>query len=160
LSTKKDEVSNKIQKLYSEWKEGKQKLSKIILLFSDEEIAKRIENAQFYQNAKIIFESTEGLTQNDLKNLSQNILKKDPSTITFISNKTEKGIMFMGMSGSKSSLESDINIGTIVSSIKEYYNGQGGGKKDFGQAFITKKGVSSMEILQYIKDNYFQNKDE
>ncbi len=160
LSTKKDDVSNKIQKLYNEWKEGKQKLSTIKDLFSDELIEKRIENAQLYHNAKLIFESTEDLTQNDVKNLSQNILKKDPTTITFISNQSEKGIMLMGMSGSKSSIESDINIGNIVSAIKKHFNGKGGGKNDFGQVLITKKGVTSAEVLQYIKNNYIKNKDK
>jgi len=160
LSTKKDDVSNKIQKLHSEWKEGKQKLITIKDLFSDEAIEKRIENAQLYHNAKLIFESTEDLTQNDVKNLSQNILKKDPNTITFISNQSEKGIMLMGMSGSKSSMESDINVGNIVAAIKKHYNGKGGGKNDFGQVLITKKGVTSAEVLQYIKDNYIKGKDK
>ena len=160
LSTKKVDVPNKIQKLYNEWKEGKQNLIKIKDLFSDEAIEKRINSAKKYRNAKLIFESTENLTQNDIKNLSQNILKKDPSTITFISNQSEKGIMFMGMSGSKSSIESDINIDDIVSLIKKHYNAKGGGRNDFGQALITKKGVTSEEVLQYIKNNYIKNKDD
>jgi len=160
LGTKKDDVSNKIQKLYSEWKEGKQKFSEIRDLFSDEMIEKRIENAQIYRNAKLILEATDGLTQNDIKNLSQNILKKEPNSITFISNQSEKGIMLMGMSGSRLSRESGINIGKIVSAIVKHYNGKGGGKNDFGQGFITKKGITSADVLQHIKDKYFKDKDE
>ncbi|MFW9879591.1 MAG: DHHA1 domain-containing protein, partial [Candidatus Thorarchaeota archaeon] len=160
LNIRKADVSNKIQKLYNEWMEGKQKLSKIKDLFNDEAIEKRIQTAQLYHNTKLIFESTEDLTQDDVKNLSQNILKKDPHTITFISNQNEKGIMFMGMSGSKSSIESDINIGNIVSAIKKQYNGKGGGRNDFGQVFITKKGVTSEDVLEFIKDNYIKGIDE
>ncbi len=160
LSTKKDDVPSKIQKLYDEWIEGKKKLFKIKDLFSDEAIEKRIKKAQKYRNAKLIFESTEGLNQNDIKNLSQNVLKKDPNTIIFISNQTEKGIMIMGMSGSKLSLDSDINIGDIVSTTVKHYDGSGGGSSDFGQGFITKRGVTSAYVLKRIKDIYFKEQDE
>jgi len=158
LNTKKDDVPNKIQKLNDEWKEGKQKLSEIKNLFSDKAIEKRIKNAWIYHSIKLIFESIEGLTQNDVKNLSQNILKKDPNIIIFITNQSEKGIMLMGMSGSKLPLELDINIGNIVSTVVEHYSGKGGGKYDFGQGFITKKGVNSTDVLNHIKDKYFKVK--
>ena len=156
LSIKKDDVPTKIQKLYDEWVEGKQKLSEIKDLFSDEALDMQIKNAQIYQNTKLILESTKDLNTEDLKNLSQKLLKKEPNSITFISNQSEKGIILMGMSGRKISLKSDINIGTIVSKTVKHFNGKGGGKNDFGQGFITKKGVSSLDVLQYLKDNYFR----
>jgi len=157
LSIKKDDVPSKIQKLYDEWVEGKQKLSEITDLFSDEALNMQIKNAQIYQNTKLIFESTKDLNIEDLKNLSQKILKKEPNSITFISNQqSEKGIILMGMSGRKLSLKSDINIGSIVSKTVKHFNGKGGGKNDFGQGFITKKGISSEDVLQHIKDNYFR----
>ncbi len=156
LSIKKDNVPSKIQKLYDEWVEGKQKLSDIKDLFSDESIQKMIKNAQNYQNTKLIFESTNNLNTEDLKNLSQKLLKKEPNSITFISNQSEEGIILMAMSGRNLLLKSDINIGTIVSKTVKHFNGKGGGKADFGQGFITKKGVSSVKVLQHIKENFFR----
>jgi hypothetical protein len=61
----------------------------------------------------------------------------------------------MGMSGSKLK-KSDINIGTIISNTVKHYGGKGGGKYDYGQGFITKKGISSKDALNFIKDNYFK----
>ena len=156
LSIKKDDVPSKIQKLYDEWVEGKQKLSEITDLFSDVALDMQIKNAQIYQNTKLIFESTKDLNIEDLKNLSQKLLKKEPNSITFISNQSEKGIILMGMSGQKLSLKSDINIGSIVSKTVKHFNGKGGGKNDFGQGFITEKGISSTDVLQHIKNNYFR----
>ncbi|MFX0037807.1 MAG: alanine--tRNA ligase [Promethearchaeota archaeon] len=158
LGTKKDDVPNKIRKLYDEWKEAKEKLSKIMQLFSDNAIEEEIENAWIYHNTKLIFKSTEGLTQNDVKNLSQILLKTEPNMITFITNQNETGIMLMGMSGSKLSIDADINIGNIVSKVVNHYGGKGGGNSDFGQGSITKKGVNSADVLQFIKDNYFQER--
>ncbi len=156
LSTKKDDVPNKVQKLFEEWNEGKQKLSEIKNLYSDEAIEEQIRNAWIYHDIKVIFKSIDGLTQNDVKNLSQKLLKQAPNSITFIANQSEKGIMLMGMSGSNLSLDSDINIGNIVSSVVEYYGGKGGGKSDFGQGFITKKGVKTSNVLNHVRDNYFK----
>ncbi|MFW9972464.1 MAG: alanine--tRNA ligase [Candidatus Odinarchaeota archaeon] len=156
LSTKKDDVPNKIQKLYDEWKEGKRKLYEIKHLFSDDSIEQLIKNAWFYQNVKIILESTDGLNQDDIKNLSQNILKKEPNTITFIANQNEKGIILMGMRGNKLSMDLDVNIGKIVSTVVEHYGGKGGGKSDFGQGLISKTGIKADDVLNHIKNTYFQ----
>jgi len=159
LNTKKDEVPSKIQKFYNEWIEGKKKLSKIKDLFDEQAIRKKINNAQKYRNTKIILESTEDLSQNDIKNLSQKFLKIDPTNIIFVSDQTEKGIMVMGMSGNKLSLDSDINIGDIISTTAKYYDGNGGGTSDYGQGFITKKGTTSADVLRHIKDIYFKEQD-
>jgi alanyl-tRNA synthetase len=156
LNIKKDDVPNKIQKLYDEWNQGKQRLSEIKQIFRDKAIEEQIKNAWLYHNVRLIFKSTKGLNQDDIKNLSQNILKKDPNTITFIANQTEKGILLMAMSGSELSLESDINIGKIIARVVKHYGGKGGGNSDFGQGFISKKGINSSDLLQYIKDNYFK----
>ncbi|MFX0041874.1 MAG: alanine--tRNA ligase [Candidatus Hodarchaeota archaeon] len=156
LGTKKDDVSSKIQKLYNEWIEGKQKLSEIKVLFSDEILEKKIKNALIYQNTKLIFESTNKLNLEDLKNMSQKLLKIEPNSIVFISNQSEEGILLMSMSGRNLSLKSDINIGKIVTRTVKHFNGKGGGRNDFGQGFITEKGVSSEKVLQYIKENYFR----
>ena len=109
-----------------------------------------------YQNTKLILESTTNLNLEDLKNLSQKLLKKEPNSIVFISNQSEEGIILMGMSGRSISLKSDINIGNIVSKTVKHFDGKGGGKNDFGQGFITKKGISLVDIIQYIKENYFR----
>ncbi|MFX1457303.1 MAG: alanine--tRNA ligase, partial [Promethearchaeota archaeon] len=133
LSTKKDEVPTKVRKLYNEWNKGKTKLSEIKNLFNDDLIEKKIKNSKIYHNIKILFESTIDLTQKDLKNLSQKILKKDPNMITFVANQDKKGITLMGMLGSKVSLDSEINIGKIVSNVVEHFGGKGGGSLDYGQ---------------------------
>ncbi|MFX0006804.1 MAG: alanine--tRNA ligase [Candidatus Hermodarchaeota archaeon] len=152
LNAKKDDVPIKIQKFFDEWKEGTQKLSEIKQLFSDEKIEEQIGKAWNYKNVKIIFESIEGLTQNDVKNLSQKILKKNDNIVVFITNQSEKGLMLMGMAGSKLSKNSDINVGKIVSYTVKHYGGKGGGKYDYGQGFITKKGTTSSEVLKFVKE--------
>ncbi len=157
LSTKKDNIPDKIQKFYDEWKEGTQKLTEIKQLFSDERIEEQIKNARIFKNVKVIFESTNDLTQNDVKNLSQKILKKNDKIMVFIANQSKKGIMLMGMSGSKLSKELGINIGKIVSNTVENYGGKGGGKYDYGQGFLTKKGVNSIDVLNFISDNYLKS---
>lgn len=156
LSIKKDDVPSKIQKLYDEWLEGKDKLSKIKDLFSDESIEEMIRNGQIYQNTKLIFESKRDLNAEDLKNLGQKLLKKEPNSIVFISNQSEEGIILMAMAGSNLSMKSDINIGSIISKTVKHYDGKGGGKDDFGQGSIPKKEVSSKNVFQYIKENYFK----
>jgi alanyl-tRNA synthetase len=156
LNTKKDDVPSKIRKFYNEWKEGTQKLSEIKQLFSDKRIEEIIENGWNYEKVNVIFESTEGLTQDDVKNLSQKILKKKDNMIVFIANKSEKGLMLMGMAGSKLSKNADINIGKIISDAVKHFEGKGGGKYDYGQGFITKKGISASDVLNFMKDKNFK----
>jgi len=156
LKIRKVDIPSKVQKFYEEWSEGKKKLAEIQDLFSEESITKLVEGAEPYKDFKIIMKSFQNLSQNDLKNLSQKIVKKNNDVIAFFTNQNEKGITLMGMAGSKISLNPEINIGDIIRNTVSHFNGKGGGKNDYGQGFISSKGINSKEILKYIKENYFK----
>ncbi len=87
-------------------------------------------------------------------------MEKDSNSIIFISNQSEKGIMLMGMSGNELSLDENINIGNTVSTTVRHYDGKGGGPTDFGQGLISKKGVTSADVIQHIRINYFKIKEK
>ncbi|MHA2185626.1 MAG: DHHA1 domain-containing protein, partial [Promethearchaeota archaeon] len=97
-------------------------------------------------------ESFEELTQDDLKNLSVKILKIDDSIISFLLNKTEEGIMILAMEGEKPSKESKLNIGTFVNECVGNFGGRGGGKKDYGQGFISDTSLNISDVKAYITD--------
>ncbi len=157
LNAKENQIIPKVKKLYSEWLEAKEKLSQIQNLLSNKNIENLVKKAHNFNNFKLILESFEKLTQNDLKNLSVKTLKQSDDLITIFIDKIDKGIMIMGMSGKKPSKELDFNIGNFVRECVLNFGGKGGGSKDYGQGFIAKKDLKVEEILNYIKAKLFKS---
>ena len=150
LSIKKDDVPNKIQKFYTEWTEGVTKLKQMKNILSEDYINDLIDNSQDYKNFKLILETFEDLTQNDLKNFSIRIMKQNENVISFFLNKTNDGIMMLAMEGDKPKRDSSLNIGSFVKECVEKFGGKGGGKKDYGQGFINNENLSIDEVKIYI----------
>ncbi len=150
LGTKKDKVPNKIQKLYSEWNEGIKKIEQFQNLFSDAYIKDLVEKALKFESYKLIIESFKDLSQNDLQNFSIRVMKYSENLIAMFLNKTEKGIMLLGMMGSKPAQESEFNVGNFIKGCVENFNGKGGGKKDYGRGFIDNKKITVDEVKTYI----------
>ncbi|MBY8984085.1 MAG: alanine--tRNA ligase [Candidatus Lokiarchaeota archaeon] len=148
LNIKKDDVPNKIQKLYLEWNEGIRKIQQLKNLFSDDYIKDLVKKAQKFEDYKLILETFDNLPQNDLKNFSVRLMKHSEDLITIFLNKNEKGIMILGMIGSKPAQESKFNIGDFIKDLVTHYNGKGGGNKDYGQGVIEKFSLD--EVKTYI----------
>jgi alanyl-tRNA synthetase len=152
LSIKKEDVPTKIQKFHIEWTEGVTKIEQMKTLLDIDYLNELISQSKKFENFKLIIESFEDLTQNDLKNLSVKILKIDDSIISFLLNKTAEGIMILAMEGEKPSKESKLNIGTFVNECVGNFGGRGGGKKDYGQGFISDTSLNISDVKAYITD--------
>ena len=153
LSIKKDDVPSKIQKFYDEWIEGIKKIKQMKNLLNEDYIEELVHNAQKFQKYNLIIESFDGLSQNDLKNFSVRFMKHSEDLITIFLNKTEEGIMVLGMMGTKPAKESEFIIGNFVKECVENFGGKGGGKKDYGQGFINDKDISIDDVKSYILSN-------
>ncbi|MFW9937683.1 MAG: alanine--tRNA ligase [Candidatus Thorarchaeota archaeon] len=146
LNIKKEDVPNKIQKLYNEWNEGIRKIKQMKNLLNDEYIKNLINNAQKYQNYKLIIENFEGLSQDDLKNFSIRVMKHSKDLITIFLNKDKNGVMILGMEGEEPNQKSKLNIGDFIKEIVADFGGKGGGRKDFGQGFISNKEINTINL--------------
>ena len=150
LNTKKDDVPNKIQKLHDEWIEGTKKIKQMKNLLNDDYIKDLVNSAQKYQNYKLIIEHFEDLSQDDLKNFSIRVMKHSKDLITIFLSKSKQGVMILGMEGEKPNKESELNIGDVIKKCAANFGGKGGGRKDFGQAFISNKEVNITELKNYL----------
>lgn len=150
LSVKKEEVPNKIQKFFSEWSDGVKKIQQLKNLLSNEYIKLLIDNAKKFEDYKLIIEIFDGLSQDDLKNFSIRMMKISDDLITIFLNDTEKGIMVLGMEGELPFSQSDLNMGNFIKESVANFGGKGGGRKDFGQGFISNKDMIIGEIKKYI----------
>ncbi|MFX0080402.1 MAG: alanine--tRNA ligase [Candidatus Hodarchaeota archaeon] len=150
LNTKKDDVPNKIQKLYSEWNEGIKKIKLTKNLLSEEYIDELIIKSQEYETYKLIIETYDNLSQDDLKNFSIRIMKYNDNVISIFLNKTNKGIMILAMQGDKPLKTSKLNVGSLIKESVEKFGGKGGGKKDYGQGFINDMDLSIDKVKNYI----------
>ncbi len=150
LSTKKDDIPNKIQKLYSEWIEGIKKIKQTKNLLSVEYIERLITNGQDYESFKLVIETFEDLTQDDLKNFSIRIMRYNDNVIGIFLNKTDKGVIVLAMEGEKPLKASELNLGSLVRECVENFGGKGGGKKDYGQGFINNTSLAVDDVKTYI----------
>ncbi|MFX1324728.1 MAG: alanine--tRNA ligase, partial [Promethearchaeota archaeon] len=150
LSTKKEDVPNKVQKLYLEWSEGVKKIQQLKNLLSNEYIQNLVDTAQKLTDYRFIIQVFDGLTQDDLKNFSIRIMKNYNDLITIFLNKTEKGITIIGMEGDLPIKRSVLNMGDFIKETVINFGGKGGGRMDFGQGFISNKNVEIDDIKQYI----------
>ncbi|MFW9989024.1 MAG: alanine--tRNA ligase [Candidatus Odinarchaeota archaeon] len=150
LSIKKDDIPNSILKFYLEWSEGVKKIKQLKNLLSNEYIEDLIESAQKFEEYKFIIEIFEGLNQDDLKNFSIRVMKTSDNLITIFLNHTENGIMLLGMEGELPLQKSELNIGDFIKECVQKFGGKGGGRKEFGQGFISNKDVTIDEVKKYI----------
>jgi alanyl-tRNA synthetase len=157
LNTKKEQVPQKVSKLYNEWNDAKAKLKDLENLFGEKFIENLVKSAFLFKNSKIIIKSFENRTQNDLKNLSMKILSKSEDLNTILISKDKKGITIIGMVGKELMKRSDYNMGQFVKEIATKYGGKGGGKKDYGQVFIGDKEVTTDDLVNYIKEKLIDN---
>ncbi|MBY9018791.1 MAG: alanine--tRNA ligase, partial [Candidatus Lokiarchaeota archaeon] len=97
LNTKNELIFQKVEKLYNEWKDAVDKLKEITSLLNESSISNLLKNAVEIKNYRVIFHSVENLSQKDLKNLSTKVVNKSDDLITLLIDKTDKGIIVMGM---------------------------------------------------------------
>ncbi|MBD3194173.1 MAG: alanine--tRNA ligase, partial [Candidatus Lokiarchaeota archaeon] len=152
LNLPKDNILSKVNQFYEEWEEGKQKLDKMKKLLNDNYIEKLITNSIEYKGCKIVIEDFESLSQEDLKNLNQSILKEEKKAITILLNKNENGYIVMGMLGPKSAEIIELHLGNSIREIISHFGGKGGGSSSFFQGFIGNKDLDSEEIKSYIRE--------
>ena len=157
LSVKNDQIPSKVKKFYSEWQKGKEKLTKVQNLLSNEFIEKLINESRNFNNYKLILDSFENIDQNDLKNLSIKVVKQYHDAITIFINKTGKDIMIMGMLGSQPSEHSEFNMGKFIKEFIADFGGKGGGRKDYGQGLIPKSDLKVQEIANKIRTKLFKS---
>ncbi|MGM0470111.1 MAG: alanine--tRNA ligase [Promethearchaeati archaeon] len=151
LNIPKEKLITKVKQFYEEWQQGKEKFDLMKKLLSNEYLKELLSEASKYRDFKLVIEDFENLSQEDLKNLNQNILKEDEYAITILINKTKKGYTVMGMLGSKASKELDIHLGNFIREILIHFGGKGGGSHEFGQGFIGKEDLEPDEIKNHIK---------
>ncbi len=153
LKVKDKELPLKVKKLHDEWNDGVEKINMMKKLLSTEYSNELIGKARDYLGFKLILEAFEKIDQNDLKNLSQRIMKLSDDIITVFINKNDNGIGILGMVGKHPAKDLDFHVGNFVKECVSNYSGRGGGKKDFGQGFIEDQALDLNEILQYCKKN-------
>ena len=157
LNVKKDQIPSKIKKILSEWKDGKKKLKQMHALLSTEHVKKMVKNAKEFNNYKLVLASFDNLTQKDLTNLSVKVLKQSNDIIPIFLNKTNEGIMIMGMLGSNPLKNLQFDMGKFVKECVNKFTGKGGGRKDYGQGFIPNPEQEINEVLSYIKNKLLVN---
>jgi alanyl-tRNA synthetase len=150
LNVKKNDVPGKIQKFYNEWADGIKKIKQIKSLLDEDYIKDLVYNAHKFQKYKLIIQSFDGLSQNDLKNFSVRVMKHSEDLISIFLDEIDDGIMVLGMMGTKPAKESELSIGNLVKECVENFGGKGGGKKDYGQGFINDKDVNIDDVNLYI----------
>ncbi|TFG24330.1 MAG: alanine--tRNA ligase [Promethearchaeota archaeon] len=157
LNISKYQIPSKVEKLYIEWNDARGKIEQITKLFSDENIKNLINNVREFNNFKLVIETFENLDQNDLKNFGVKILKDKNDLIIIFLNKTQNGISIMGMLGVRPSEKLEFNMGNFVSKCVSQFGGKGGGRKDFGQGFISRNDLKVDDIINYIKKQLFES---
>ena len=150
LNTKKDDIPNKIHKLYTEWVKGAEKLQQFENLLSEDYIKDLVNKAKSLKEYKLIIEIFDGLSQKDLKNFSVRVLKQSENLIIIFLNKVDNGIMVLGMMAPIPAQKSEFNMGNFIKECMSRFNGKGGGRKDYGQGFIDNKDLNIEEIKIFI----------
>ncbi|MBN1214895.1 MAG: alanine--tRNA ligase [Candidatus Lokiarchaeota archaeon] len=145
----------KIQKIYYEWENSKNKLKKVEKILNEEHLNNLLSNATDYKGYKFVIGIFEKLSKEDLKNINQNILKIEPNSISILINQIDKGILIMGMMGPEPKEKIDLDLGNVIKKCVENYKGKGGGIKDFGQGFIPKIDLSTEVIITYLNKIIF-----
>ncbi|MBD3212080.1 MAG: alanine--tRNA ligase [Candidatus Lokiarchaeota archaeon] len=152
LNLPKDKILPKVKQFYNEWEEGKDKLDKMQKLLSNDFIKKLLSDAETYKGFKVVVEDFENLSQEDLKNLNQSILRENDTAITILLNKNQNGYIVMGMLGPKASEDLDLHLGNFIRKIISHFDGKGGGSSEFFQGFIGNKDLDLEEIKSHLRE--------
>jgi len=150
LTTKEKGIYQKVEKLYEEWNDVKAKLKEISDLLDDSKIKEIINGAIKLKDYEIVINIVENINQKDLKNLSSKVVNQSEEIITIFIDKTEKGIILMGMMGEKGVKEKIFNMGNFLREISEQFDGKGGGGLDFGQGYISDVSLNIKELKNQI----------
>jgi alanyl-tRNA synthetase len=152
LNTKKDDVPQKVKKLFHEWNKAKTKLKDVENILTEEYLNDLIEKAANYNDVKLLINSFENITLKDLQNLSKRVHKKEDSIITLFVDKTKKGIGVLGMMSKNIVNKLNLNIGHLVKEVVENFGGKGGGNVDYGQGLIESKDIRLENVISKIKE--------
>ncbi len=152
LNTKKEEVPQKVKKLFNEWKGAKTKLKDVENLLNDEFLTDLIKKAVRYNDVKLLINSFENVTLKDLQNLSKRVHNKEDSIITLFVDKTKRGVGVLGMVSKNIVNELNLNIGNFVKEVVEHFGGNGGGRADYGQGLIDNKDIDSSDVINKMKE--------
>jgi len=152
LGVKEDDIYNRIQNFHYEWSQAKEKLKYMKDLLSDDFLNELIENSKDYKGFKLIIQHFEDISQKELQNLGKKLHKNSNELITIFIDKTKSGILIMGMLGKKVAENLTLDIGDLIKSVSEKFDGKGGGRKDYGQGFIENKKISLNRVIKSIQD--------
>jgi alanyl-tRNA synthetase len=149
----KDKIPSRIEKFYSEWNEAKRKIKKLQNIFSSDYIEELIDNAEKINGIKLILKYFTNISQEDLNNLSKNIMKHSEDIIAILMSKVKNGTIILGMMGDYPSNKLQLNMGSFIKNISERFNGKGGGSLDYGQGFMKKLDSEDSELINIIREN-------
>jgi len=156
LNTKKDEIPNKIQKLYSEWKQTKKKLTRVIKYLSKDYADNLIKKAKDFRDSNLITATFNNLNQKDIQNISSNVLKFSDNVVTLFFNEDDKGTAVTGMMDSKATQKTNFHMGNFIKRETRILNGDGGGKIDYGQGFVSKEYANTNKVVTHFKKRVFE----
>jgi alanyl-tRNA synthetase len=153
LNVKKDEIPSKVQKLLDEWKGNIVKLEQT----KPEFINEIVQNAQPFQNYKLVSASFQNLDNKDIQNISSNTLKLSDDYITIFYNENDKGTTVTGMLGPKAAKDGQFNMGNFISETVKSFGGKGGGRMDYGQGFVARNKAKVYDIKKYVDERLFKD---
>ena len=156
LSTKKDEIPNKIQKFYLEWNEAIEKLKQVEKYLSKDYTDNLVKNSRVFENSKLITATFSNLDQKDIQNISSNVMKYSDNTITLFFNESDNGTAVTGMVDSTAAKLTNFNMGDFIKEETAYFMGKGGGKKDYGQGFIDKENAETSVVKEHFQKKLFE----
>ena len=151
LNANSELIYQKVEKLYNEWEDAVNKLNEITSLLNESSIDNLLKNTIIMKNYRVIFHSVENLSQKDLKNLSAKVVNKADDLIILLIDKTNEGIILMGMLGKLANDDQVFNMGKFIKSCTEQFNGKGGGGSDYGQGFIKDRTLEVSTIDNYLR---------
>ncbi len=155
LNVKDNKILSKVKKLYKEWSQGVKKVETVEHMLTEEYLLDLIEKARELKNCKLVIHSFEDINQNDIKNLSQRIMKKSNNIVTIFLYSSEKGIGVLGMSGKEVANLLKFNMGSFIHDLMTHFGGKGGGSQDYGQGVINNTNVKLEDVMRHIKE-YFK----
>ncbi|KKM77998.1 hypothetical protein LCGC14_1364410 [marine sediment metagenome] len=160
LSTKKDEIPNKVQKYFSEWRDSIEKLKKLKKYLSKDYINELLKNSEVFGKSKIIIATFSNLGQKNIQNISSNIMSYSDNVITLFFNENDKGTAVTGMVDSSAAKFTNFHMGDFIQTETHYFKGKGGGRKDYGQGFIHKKNAETSSIKNHFHKKLIEMKEE
>ena len=133
LKTNKKTLSDKVRSVSEELKALKKELENIKRESMGNTADDLLSNAKVINGIKLITAAFEGLTINDLRNISDDI-KKDNKGIAMVFAAVSDGKVTFLVSLTDDVVEKGLNAGRMIKEIAKIAGGGGGGKADMAQA--------------------------